>query len=35
VRDKKRKRELFAERALGDMQAWIEANNVLGSAVAR
>ena len=26
VRDKKRKRELLAERALADMQAWIEEN---------
>ncbi len=33
VRDKKRKRELFAERALGDMQAWIEEKNVLGAPV--
>src|SRR5688500_8152803 len=31
IRDKKRKRELFAERALGEMQAWIEANNILGA----
>ena len=29
VRDKKRKRELFAERALADMRAWVEANDVL------
>jgi len=28
VRDKKQKREQFAERALRDMQAWIEANNI-------
>ena len=34
VRDKKRKRELLAERALADMQSWIEANNVLGTPVA-
>jgi len=31
IRDKKRKRELFSERALGDMQAWIEANNIHGA----
>jgi len=30
VRDKKRKRELFAERALRNMQAWIDANSVAG-----
>jgi methylenetetrahydrofolate--tRNA-(uracil-5-)-methyltransferase len=30
VRDKKRKREMFAERALVDMKEWIEANAVLG-----
>jgi methylenetetrahydrofolate--tRNA-(uracil-5-)-methyltransferase len=35
VRDKKRKREVFAERALADMRTWIEANAVLGAAVAR
>jgi methylenetetrahydrofolate--tRNA-(uracil-5-)-methyltransferase len=35
VRDKKRKRELFAERALVDMKEWIEANAVLGVAAAR
>jgi len=35
VRDKKRKREMFAERALADMRNWIEANAVLGAAVAR
>jgi methylenetetrahydrofolate--tRNA-(uracil-5-)-methyltransferase len=35
VRDKKKKREMFAERALVDMQAWIEANGVLGAPVAR
>jgi methylenetetrahydrofolate--tRNA-(uracil-5-)-methyltransferase len=35
VRDKKRKREMFAERALADMRTWIEANAVLGAAVAR
>ena len=33
VRDKKRKRELFAERALRDMQNWIEANGVHGALV--
>ena len=31
VRDKKRKRELFAERALRDMEAWIEANEINGA----
>src|SRR5438132_1199268 len=31
VRDKKRKRERFAERALRDMQAWIEANQIHGA----
>jgi len=30
VRDKKKKRELFAERALRNMQAWIDANRVTG-----
>ena len=35
VRDKKRKREMFAERALADMRTWIEANAVIGAAVAR
>lgn len=35
IRDKKRKRELFAERALRDMQGWIEANDVLGAMVSR
>jgi len=35
VRDKKRKREMFAERALADMRNWIEANAVLGAPVAR
>ena len=35
IRDKKRKRELFSERALGDMQAWIEANNIHGALSAR
>ncbi|HEY3114910.1 MAG TPA: methylenetetrahydrofolate--tRNA-(uracil(54)-C(5))-methyltransferase (FADH(2)-oxidizing) TrmFO [Gemmatimonadaceae bacterium] len=31
VRDKKQKREVFAERALRDMQAWIDANSVTGA----
>jgi methylenetetrahydrofolate--tRNA-(uracil-5-)-methyltransferase len=35
VRDKKRKREMFAERALADMRTWIEENAVLGPAAAR
>ena len=35
VRDKKRKRELFAERALRDMQSWIEEHDVLGATVGR
>ena len=35
IRDKKRKREMFSERALGDMQAWIEANNIHGALSAR
>jgi methylenetetrahydrofolate--tRNA-(uracil-5-)-methyltransferase len=35
IRDKKRKRELFSERALGDMQAWIEANNIHSALSAR
>jgi methylenetetrahydrofolate--tRNA-(uracil-5-)-methyltransferase len=35
IRDKKRKREMFAERALSDMRTWIEANGVLGIPVAR
>jgi len=35
IRDKKRKRELFSERALGDMQAWIEANNIHAALSAR
>ena len=34
VRDKKRKREMFAERALSDMRGWIEANSLLGAAAA-
>ena len=35
VRDKKQKREQFAERALRDMHAWIEANGVLGAVAGR
>jgi methylenetetrahydrofolate--tRNA-(uracil-5-)-methyltransferase len=35
IRDKKRKREMLSERALGDMQAWIEANDVHGALWAR
>jgi methylenetetrahydrofolate--tRNA-(uracil-5-)-methyltransferase len=35
VRDKKRKREMFAERALADMNEWIEANALLGVTAAR
>jgi methylenetetrahydrofolate--tRNA-(uracil-5-)-methyltransferase len=35
IRDKKRRRELFSERALGDMQAWIEANDIRGALSAR
>jgi len=35
IRDKKRKRELFSARALGDMQAWIEANNIHSALSAR
>jgi methylenetetrahydrofolate--tRNA-(uracil-5-)-methyltransferase len=35
VRDKKRKRELLAERALADMQQWIDATNISSAAVAR
>jgi folate-dependent tRNA-U54 methylase TrmFO/GidA len=31
IRDKTRKREMLAERALGDMQSWIEAKNLLRS----
>jgi methylenetetrahydrofolate--tRNA-(uracil-5-)-methyltransferase len=33
VRDKKRKREMLAERALANMQAWIDEKSVLGTAV--
>jgi methylenetetrahydrofolate--tRNA-(uracil-5-)-methyltransferase len=35
LRDKKRKREMLAERALADMKEWIEANAVLGIAAGR
>jgi methylenetetrahydrofolate--tRNA-(uracil-5-)-methyltransferase len=35
VRDKKQKREMFAERALRDMQEWVEANGIGSAAVAR
>jgi methylenetetrahydrofolate--tRNA-(uracil-5-)-methyltransferase len=35
VRDKKRKREMLAERALADMRTWIDENAVLGAAAAR
>jgi methylenetetrahydrofolate--tRNA-(uracil-5-)-methyltransferase len=35
VRDKKRKREMFAERALSDMKEWIEASAVLGVTAVR
>jgi methylenetetrahydrofolate--tRNA-(uracil-5-)-methyltransferase len=34
VRDKKRKRELFAERALADMRIWNDASGVLEAQVA-
>jgi methylenetetrahydrofolate--tRNA-(uracil-5-)-methyltransferase len=34
VRDKKRKRELLAERALADMKQWIEETNIVASPVA-
>jgi methylenetetrahydrofolate--tRNA-(uracil-5-)-methyltransferase len=34
IRDKKRKREKFAERALGDMQAWIDTHSVHSAALA-
>ena len=34
VRDKKQKRELFAQRALRDMQAWIETNSIHGAPAA-
>lgn len=35
IRDKKKKREMFAERALRDMQTWIETNGVNAAALAR
>jgi len=35
VRDKKEKREMFAERALRDMQLWIEANSIHGAMAGR
>jgi len=35
VRDKKQKREMFAERALRDMQLWIEANSIHGAMAGR
>ena len=35
IRDKKRKREKFAERSLADMQAWIDVHNLHGAALAR
>jgi methylenetetrahydrofolate--tRNA-(uracil-5-)-methyltransferase len=35
VRDKTRKRELFAERALGSMQSWVEASSIHGEVAAR
>jgi methylenetetrahydrofolate--tRNA-(uracil-5-)-methyltransferase len=35
IRDKRRKREMFAERALADMRSWVEANAVLVSPMAR
>jgi methylenetetrahydrofolate--tRNA-(uracil-5-)-methyltransferase len=35
IRDKKRKREKFAECSLSDMQAWIEAHNLQGAPLAR
>jgi len=35
IRDKKKKRELFAERALRELQAWIEANDVREALVSR
>jgi methylenetetrahydrofolate--tRNA-(uracil-5-)-methyltransferase len=34
VRDKKQKREMFAERALRETQAWIEANSIHGTVAA-
>jgi methylenetetrahydrofolate--tRNA-(uracil-5-)-methyltransferase len=35
IRDKKQKREMFAERALRDMQTWIETNGIASPALAR
>ena len=35
VRDKKRKRELFAERALRDLQLWVEAHSIHGTLTAQ
>ena len=35
VRDKKQKREMFAERALREMEAWIEANDLRGALASR
>lgn len=35
VRDKKRKREMFAARALSDMKEWIDANGIVGVTAAR
>ena len=35
VKDKKKKREMLAERALRDMQSWIEANNIHDAAAVR
>ena len=34
LRDKKQKREMFAERALRDLQSWVEANSVHGTLAA-
>ena len=35
IRDKKKKREMFAERALSDMREWIEAGDLLATGVGR
>src|SRR5438045_3900185 len=35
VRDKKRKRELYAERALRDLQSWVEAHSIHGTLTAQ
>ena len=35
IRDKKKKREMFAERALSDMREWIEAGDLLGTGAGR